>query len=45
MFLLWEDFKAHLVQIYGDFKEEEIVTKKLYKLRQTESAIVYTTKF
>jgi len=45
MFLLWEDFKAHLVQMYGDFKEEETVTRKLYKLRQTASAIMYTTKF
>jgi len=31
--------------MYGDLKEEETVTKKLYKLRQTESAIVYTTEF
>ena len=45
MFSLWEGFKAHLVQMYGDFEEEETVTRKLYKLRQTESAIVYTTEF
>jgi len=45
MFLLWEGFKTHLVQIYGDSKKEETVTKKLYKLKQTGSAIVYTTEF
>ena len=45
MFLLWEDFKTHLVQMYRDFKEEEIVTRKIYKLKQTESAIVYITEF
>ena len=45
MFLLQEGFKAHLVQMYGDSKEEETVTKKLYKLKQTGSAIMYTTEF
>jgi len=45
MFSLWEGFKAHLVQMYGDSKEEEIATRKLYKLRQTGSAMVYTTEF
>ena len=45
MFLLWEDFKARLVQMYRDSKEEETVTKKIYKLKQTRSAIVYTTEF
>jgi len=45
MFLLWKGFKAHLVQMYGDSEEEETVTRKLYKLRQTASAIVYTTEF
>jgi len=45
MFLLWEGFKACLVQIYGDFKEEEIVIKKIYKLKQTGSAIMYTIEF
>ena len=45
MFLLWEGFKAHLVQIYRDSEEEETTTKKLYKLKQTESAIVYITEF
>jgi len=45
MFLLWEGFKAYLVQMYRDSKEEETVTKKLYKLRQTGSAIMYITKF
>jgi len=45
MFSLWEDFKACLVQIYGDFKEEEIITKKMYEFKQTRSAIVYTTEF
>ena len=33
MFLLWEEFKSYLIQIYRDFKEEETVTKKLYKLK------------
>jgi len=45
MFSLWEGFKTQLVQIYGDSKEEETATKKLYKLKQTGSAIVYTTEF
>jgi len=45
MFLSWKGFKACLVQIYGDFEEEEIVTKKLYKLKQTGSAMVYITEF
>ena len=45
MFLLQKGFKTYLVQMYGDFKEEKIVTKKLYKLRQTALAIVYTTEF
>ena len=31
--------------MYRDFKEKEIVTKKLYKLKQTTSAIIYTTEF
>ena len=45
MFLLQKGFKAHLVQIYKDLKEEETAIKKLYKLKQTVSAIVYTTEF
>ena len=45
MFLLWEGFKSQLVQIYRDSEEEEMATKKIYKLRQTASAIVYMTKF
>jgi len=45
MFLLWEGFKACFVQMYKDFKEEEIATRKLYKLRQTKSAIIYTIEF
>jgi len=45
MFLLWEGFKACLVQMYEDFEEEEIVTKKIYELKQTGSAIVYMTEF
>ena len=45
MFLLQKGFKAHLVQIYGDSKEEETVTKKIYKLRQTASAIMYIIEF
>jgi len=31
--------------MYGDSEEEEIVTKKLYKLKQTGSAMVYITEF
>jgi len=31
--------------MYGDLKEEEMATKKLYKLRQTALAIMYTTEF
>jgi len=31
--------------MYGDSKEEETVTRKLYKFRQTASAIVYTIEF
>ena len=45
MFLSQEGFKACLVQMYKDFKEEEIVTKKIYKLKQTGLAIVYITEF
>ena len=45
MFLLWEGFKSQLVQMYRDSEEEEIVTRKMYKLRQTVSAMVYTIKF
>jgi len=45
IFSSWEDFKAQLVQMYGDFKKEETVTRKLYELKQTESAIVYMTEF
>jgi len=45
MFSSWEGFKAQLVQIYGDSEEEETVTRKLYKLKQTGSAIMYTTEF
>ena len=45
MFSLWEGFKTQLVQIYRDSKEEETATKKLYKLKQTESAMMYTIKF
>jgi len=45
MFSSWEGFKAQLVQIYKDSKEEETVTRKLYELKQTGSAIMYTTEF
>ena len=45
MFLLWEEFKAHLVQMYRDFKEEETATRKIYKLKQTALVMVYTTEF
>ena len=45
IFSLWEGFKAHLVQMYRDFKEEKIVTRKLYKLKQTVSAMAYITEF
>ena len=45
MFLLWEGFKAHLVQMYGDSKEEKTATRKIYKLRQTASAMVYIIEF
>jgi len=31
--------------MYGDAKEEETVTKKLYKFKQTLSAMVYITEF
>jgi len=31
--------------MYGDFKEEEIAIRKIYELKQTESAIVYITEF
>jgi len=31
--------------MYGNTKEEETATKKLYKLKQTSSAMVYTTEF
>jgi len=45
MFLLWEGFKSQLVQMYRDSKEEETATRKLYKLKQTVSAIVYIIEF
>jgi len=31
--------------MYRDSKEEETVTRKLYELKQTGSAIMYTTEF
>ena len=31
--------------MYRDSKEEETAIKKLYKLKQTASAIMYTTEF
>ena len=31
--------------MYKDSKEEETVTRKKYKLKQTASAMVYTTEF
>jgi len=40
-----ERFKSCLVQMYKDSKKEKTATQKLYKLRQTTSAIMYTTKF
>ena len=45
MFLLWAGFSNKFTQMYGDTKEKETATKKLYKLKQTSSVIVYTTKF
>jgi len=45
MFLLWEEFKSHLIQMYRDSEEEETVIRKLYKLKQTASAMVYITEF
>ena len=45
MFSSWEDFKAQLVQMYRDSKEEETVIRKLYKLKQTGSAMMYTIEF
>ena len=33
------------MQMYKDAKEEEIVTWKLYKLKQTSLAMIYTTEF
>ena len=45
MFLLWEEFKLQLVQMYGDFKKEEMATRKIYKLKQTASAMMYMTEF
>jgi len=31
--------------MYRDFEEEETATRKLYELKQTGSAMVYTTEF
>jgi len=45
MFSLWEGFKSQLVQIYGDLEKKEIVIRKIYKLKQTASAIMYITEF
>jgi len=45
MFLLWERFSNKFTQMYGNAKEEKTATKKVYKLRQTLSAIMYTIKF
>jgi len=45
MFSSWEGFKVQLVQIYKDSEEEETAIRKLYKLKQTGSAIVYITEF
>ena len=45
MFSLWKGFKSHLIQMYRDFEKEKTVTQKLYKLRQTISAIMYITEF
>ena len=45
MFLLWKGFNNKFMQIYNNMKEKETVIKKLYKLRQTSSAMMYMTKF
>ena len=45
MFLLWEGFKSQLVQMYKNSEEEETAIRKIYKLKQTALAIVYTTEF
>jgi len=45
MFLTWEGFCNQLIQIYKNAKEKETVTRKLYKLKQISSAMVYMTKF
>ena len=45
IFLLWKGFKSQLVQMYRDFEEEKIATKKLYKLKQMALAMVYMTEF
>ena len=45
MFSLQEDFKTQLVQMYKDSEEEETATRKLYKLKQTGSAMMYMTEF
>ena len=31
--------------MYKDSEEEEMATKKIYKLKQTVSAIIYITEF
>ena len=45
MFSLQEEFKSQLVQMYRNSKKEKTVTQKLYKLRQTVSAMIYITEF
>ena len=45
MFSTQKGFCNQFTQIYKDAKEEKTATQKLYKLKQTSSAMVYTTEF
>jgi len=45
IFSLWEGFKSQLIQIYNDSEEEKTAIKKIYKLKQTALAMMYTTEF
>ena len=45
MFSTWKGFCNQFMQIYKNTKEEETVIWKLYKLKQTLSAMIYITEF
>ena len=45
IFIFYEGFSNRLIQIYKDAEEKETAIRKLYKLKQTLSVMVYITEF